>query len=302
MPRNRQKQRALCEESEGALKSKRDKDRERQRRRRQRLAAAAAATAEQATAAKVTAQSTPPQVQDSPVYSSSCQLNRATNRVKTLLPKSPRKKKAVIRKLADDFKVSMKWPNKKSRMSRIPNATVTKVEAFYIRGDVSRMCPGKRDVVTVRKNGKKEKRQKQHTSTSIKEAFVCFKDENPDIKLGLSKFAELRPEHVLLSSQMPKNVCVCMYHENFILAVETLHSYCPSIPLYKTEFPASCLVDPVDEKCWFSECRHESCGFQGTYTLPEDDEFRQTSVKWKKWTETDGRLTKNEITGTLLDL
>ena len=85
------------------MKSKRDKDRERQRRRRQRLAAAAAATAEQATAAEVTAQSTPPQVQDSPVYSSSCQLNRATNRVKTLLPKSPRKKKAVIRKLADDF-------------------------------------------------------------------------------------------------------------------------------------------------------------------------------------------------------
>lgn len=90
--------------------------------------------------------------------------------MKGLLPKSPRKTKAVIRKLATEFKVSMNFPKKgnKGRLSRIPEGTVVKVKDFFNRDQVSRMCPGKRDVVTVRVEGKKEKHQKRHMCMSLK--------------------------------------------------------------------------------------------------------------------------------------
>jgi len=67
---------------------------------------------------------------------------------------------------------------------------------------------------------------------NIKEAHAFFLEENTDVGIGLSKFSELRPPHVLLNSQIPMNVCGCVYHENFIQAVDALHKVFPSIPPY----------------------------------------------------------------------
>jgi hypothetical protein len=50
--------------------------------------------------------------------------------------------------------------------------------------------------------------------------YALFTDANPTIKIRKNKFAELRPKHVLLSSQLPRNVCLCKYHENIIMAVK----------------------------------------------------------------------------------
>jgi hypothetical protein len=36
--------------------------------------------------------------------------------------------------------------------------------------------------------------------------YALFTDANPTIKIRKSKFAELRPKHVLPSSQLPHNV------------------------------------------------------------------------------------------------
>ena len=44
---------------------------------------------------------------------------------------------------------------------------------------------------------------------NIREVYQMFKQENPDKKIGKSKFVRLQPGHVLLSSQLPRNVCVC---------------------------------------------------------------------------------------------
>lgn len=45
---------------------------------------------------------------------------------------------------------------------------------FYQCDDISRMAPGKRDVVTVRSSNGKEKVQKRHLYMSIKETFLRF--------------------------------------------------------------------------------------------------------------------------------
>lgn len=167
---------------------------------------------------------------------SKTQLHRATNKVVRMLPKSPRKTKAIIRKLTSEFRLAMKGPEKKTRLTRIAEETLTLVKIFFCRDDISRMAPGKRDVITVRSNNEKEKRQKRHMVMNIRETFAVFKDENPNIKIEISKLAELRPPHVLLNSQMPANVCVCLYHENFILAVDALQSF-PNNPIVFQGFP-----------------------------------------------------------------
>ena len=76
------------------------------------------------------------------------------------------------------------------------------------------MAPGKKtDVVTVTDAAGKKKYAKRHMYMNIKETFVVFKDENPGIKIRLTKFSTLRPLNVLLSSQAPSNVCTCIYHQ-----------------------------------------------------------------------------------------
>ena len=61
----------------------------------------------------------------------------------------------------------------------------------------------------------KKKVQKKILMTTVMEAFKQFKTENPEMKIGKSKFASLRPRHVLPVSDKDHNVCCCTYHENF---------------------------------------------------------------------------------------
>lgn len=83
---------------------------------------------------------------------------------------------------------------------------------------------------------KKKKFQKRHMYMTIKEAYGIFKIENPNVKIGLSTFAEIRSQNVLLSTRTPANVCTCIYHQNMFLALDAIHSFIPDIPSYNTDF------------------------------------------------------------------
>ena len=53
---------------------------------------------------------------------------------------------------------------------------------------------------------------------NLNEAYQLFKEKHPDVKLGLSKFCELRPnEYITVGSKGTHSVCVCTYHQNFKL-------------------------------------------------------------------------------------
>ena len=120
---------------------------------------------------------------------------------------------------------------KKTRIGSTQKETVDKVNSFYCRDDISRIAPGRRDV-TVRDEAGKKKLQKRHLLVSVKEGYAIFKESNPDVKLGISKFAEIRPPNVLLRSETPSNVCQfwCIYRQNFILALISIHQYITEIP------------------------------------------------------------------------
>ena len=128
---------------------------------------------------------------------------------------------------------------------------------------------------------------------------MTFKDKHPHVKIGISKFASLRPSQVLLSSQISSNVCTCISHQNMILSLDAIHNYLPTIPTYSKEFSATCIILLEEESCWFSECKHEFCGFQHIYPKAANANLLQKAVKWFNWEEKNGRITKLEKTGTL---
>ena len=81
-------------------------------------------------------------------------------------------------------------------------------------------------------DGTKTKLQTRHLTSSIKETDGMVQDEYPNTKVGKSKFAEMRPQHVLLSNKLPHNMCLCKSHVNLIAAIDALHKAIPDFPIH----------------------------------------------------------------------
>ena len=52
------------------------------------------------------------------------------------------------------------------------------------------MCAGQKETVRIKTDGESNKVQKRIVRGNLKEIYMKFKLENPDIKIGFAKFAE----------------------------------------------------------------------------------------------------------------
>ena len=91
-----------------------------------------------------------------------------------------------------------------------------KVEEFFMRDDNSRICPGKKDFVSVKTPSGRVQKQRQLLLLNIQEAYQVFKEDN-DIKIGKFKFASLRPAQVSPMTSHYQDVCICKYHKTIDL-------------------------------------------------------------------------------------
>ena len=100
------------------------------------------------------------------------------------------------------------------------------VVAFYQSDEYSRICPGKKDYVSVKVNGMKEQRQKRLLLVNVKELHIEYLKQTGD-KIGFSTFAELRPKWcVPVSSTGMHSVCLRNSSECKIVGVcnsRTMH-------------------------------------------------------------------------------
>ena len=67
--------------------------------------------------------------------------------------------------------------------------------------------PGKKDFVSVRKEGRRVHVQKRLVLSNLKEVYNEFKSQFPNYKVGFSKFAELRPKHW-------HTFCLCLHNSS----------------------------------------------------------------------------------------
>ena len=92
---------------------------------------------------------------------------------------------------------------------------VLKVQQFYESDDVSTMMTDQKDTKSVKVEDQTHIRQKRLIFGNLKDVFRKFARQNPNIKIGLSKFCSLRPPHCILAGSGGTNtVCVCPIHEN----------------------------------------------------------------------------------------
>ena len=161
-------------------------------------------------------------------------VGRMYCRARRGLPGSPRKKVRVLAKLVGDLSPMKRRAvvdlcdeapkrrklydeDRKKRSDALTDEEVNTVREFYLRDDISRILPGKKFFISVKKpSGEREHRQKRWLHMSIREAYQVFKSET-SIKIGKSKFAELRPAEVIPMSSNNQEVCICKYHENIDL-------------------------------------------------------------------------------------
>ncbi|KAK6169741.1 hypothetical protein SNE40_020732 [Patella caerulea] len=226
-------------------------------------------------------------------------FQKATARARRALPTTPKRRTIVCRKLLEDSKKKAQpnvelsvLSNTSITCNKISESTKELVDKFYDRHDISRQAPGRKDAVIIRNDdGSKTKVQIRHLLSSVKETHALFKKEFPSEKIGKSKFAALRPPHVYLSSKIPHNVCMCKYHENFILAVEVLHRVI-NFPLYSYELPETLICNPSSRSCWLNTCTtcKDAAIFKKTY--PVENIENQELIKWTHWTEQNGRMLK----------
>lgn len=197
---------------------------------------------------------------------------------------------------------------------RLDKRTEEAVVQFYKSPEVSREMPGLKDFVSVKgPDGTRERKQKHLILCNLKEAYEFFKSQHPTLKIGFSKFADLRPkECVLPGASGTHAVCVCTAHQNVKLMMTAI------TPSMKTMSPdmrdpneagpsvnaedepdtdyichyRHCLAllqcNPPQEKCFFEEC--PNC--PGVQKLKEIliavfDRKAVDEVEFKQWTKTD---------------
>ena len=115
----------------------------------------------------------------------------------------------------------------------LPLETVSIASSFYESDDISRVMPGKKDFISVKKEGKREHIQKRLILSNLRGVYREFKEKYPDHKTGFSKFAELRPKHcVLAGASGTHSVCVCTIHQNVKLMLVIQEMQIPELATY----------------------------------------------------------------------
>jgi len=168
-----------------------------------------------------------------PAYKSRSSETKGIKKIISVLPSSPRKQLVLISKIATDLGLAV--PVKCITREKLPNTTITLVQNFYEREDISRWTPGIKEYVCVRdENGEKHKVQKRYLVASLKELYGTFVEEFGKI-ISFSKFCDLRPDNIYSFSKTPLEACCCLQHKNFINLCNILSKYIPDFEVYSKD-------------------------------------------------------------------
>ncbi|CAH0547109.1 unnamed protein product [Brassicogethes aeneus] len=170
-----------------------------------------------------------------------------------------------------------------------------KIVEFYQKDDISRIMPGKKDFVAIKKEGEKQHIQKRLVLANLSEVYALFKKEYPDEKIGFSKFCELRPKNCILAGRSGTHtVCVCTLHQNMKLMISgsklNLFLDNNNKPLGRDyrDFLYKIICNPPAVDCFLNKC--ELCPGIGPLKGFLEEKFEEElidSITYKKWVSVD---------------
>lgn len=257
-------------------------------------------------------------------YNTPSAESKALAKIIRAFPSAPGKQRILLGKLFHslDESVQLEIVLQNTSIRRPANAIsqdlVMKVRSFYERDDISRVSPNAKDVrYFTDQSGKKELQQIRHLLYRLSEVYALFimeygEGENGengriDVPLKISKFCNLRPVHVKLVNTMPRNVCYCLYHTNFIECCKSLHRIIPEFPLYDSDSIEFLICENSTVDCWTRKC--VIC--TATAIKGKVEELFKTSigsptptVSWLMWKQDENikRCVKTTVKGSSNDL
>jgi len=137
---------------------------------------------------------------------------------------------------------------RKQNARAFPQGSCKKVQGFFEREDISRVCPGIKQTIT--RHG--VKKQKRILTDSVKNLHRKFLSEGGHV--SYAKFCKLRPFWTVQPKETDRETCLCYMHENLqnmthamrnkgLLPVDDVNDL---VPLFM------CSVDSIE--CAYSEC------------------------------------------------
>lgn len=172
----------------------------------------------------------------------------------------------------------------KKKFQKIGDEVIKKVIEFYEDDLNSRLCPGKKDCVSVKvDNDVKIQKQKRLILLPLNELFTLFKQTYPNVKIGRSMFCVLRPKWcVLPGSSGTHSVCVCKYHQNVKLIIEGA-----KLNVSYRDLIEYLVCDMSKDSCMLDKCS-ECPGSEGLCQVLENEiDKLPEEVVFKEWVHTD---------------
>ena len=164
---------------------------------------------------------------------------------------------------------------------------LARVKSFYEEDQISWMCAGKKDCLTIKNSDcTKERHQKRLILCNIREAYLQYKSTFPDDKIGFSKFAELRPKWFRTVGQSGSyNICVCGYHQNVKLMLSAVNP-----TLRYQVLLEMCVCDVTRKDCMLNKC--EDCpAFENVVDFLRNEICKKQSaddtIFFKQWEKVD---------------
>lgn len=225
-------------------------------------------------------------------------FSKSLKKVNSSLPQCDNKKKVIVQHLAEKFGLLLKSTHQRTSL-RLADKLKDDIHNFYVRNDISYQLPGKRDTVVVKDDdGNKVTYQKRILLNNLRENYEFFKEENKNVNLSRSSFAELRPVFVIPKAALAHRNCLCLYHENICLLLKSLDKYVGGKYCSSLETFTNCLVCSANnEDCMFGCC--SICEDFFSEKVEEQVSDGSAKITWSQWMNECGRAEKKEFSGTV---
>ncbi|CAF3241381.1 unnamed protein product [Rotaria sp. Silwood2] len=185
---------------------------------------------------------------------------------------------------------------KKRLVNKPPPSSVRSRQSF---DDISYQLPGKKDtIVNTDDDGSRVTYQKRILFNNLRETYKLFKEENDNVYVSRSSFAELRPTFVIPKAALTHRNCLCLYHENICLLLKALDKYvagkcCASLQTFTNRL----VYSTNNEECMFSSC--SLCEDFFTEKIQENVSDDNAKIAWSQWINENIHAEKKEFSGNV---
>ncbi|XP_071481542.1 uncharacterized protein [Diadema antillarum] len=189
------------------------------------------------------------------------------------------------------------------RSDAISAETQSRVHEFLKRPDVATCVPNRKSIG-------RDEQPRYVLQNTVEHTRQEFRKENPEVKVGKSSFAKLRPNNILLHKKAQLEQCLCEICTNIDLKLQTLNrelirenqmSITSRYQLSDLTLCEGRNLECIDREC--SKCGVVKLDHAVDAILQKDPE-NQRMTKWRKWSSVTyapgkKRVVLTEISGSL---